>query len=141
VFLGEPRKVQISKNIAQQYEALETILFQNASSLARPAGLRPQMQVREDHRVVHVPIHDPLVPADCYARMNIASKFVQVITKDQEGAPSFWGRGRVGTLIYPDVSLEHTSTFMPSRSLLIRISQLQHKILPPMWPRNLQPDG
>jgi hypothetical protein len=48
VFLGEPRKVQISKNIAQQYEALETILFQNASSLARPAGLRPQMQVRED---------------------------------------------------------------------------------------------
>jgi hypothetical protein len=42
VFLGEPRKVQISKNIVQQYEALETILFQNASSLARPAGLRPK---------------------------------------------------------------------------------------------------
>jgi hypothetical protein len=71
VLFCEPRKIEVCKNVAQQYQPLEPILSQHMRGLARMARLCPQVQIREDQRVVRLRIHtsrcsNPLLRADEY---------------------------------------------------------------------------
>ena len=71
----EAGKVEVGKNMAQQDQPLESILLQGASGLARMARLCPEMQIGEEQRVVRWQIHTSVLPADCYARMKVASNW------------------------------------------------------------------
>ena len=76
VLLGEAGKVEIGKNVAQQNQPLETILLEHARGFARMTGLCTEVQVGKDQRVVPVQIHSPVVAAECYGLMNVASILV-----------------------------------------------------------------
>ena len=76
MFLGEAGKVEIGENIAQQNQSLEASLLEQARRLARVTGLRTQVQIREDQRVVFMQIHIPVVAAECYGLMTVASILV-----------------------------------------------------------------
>jgi hypothetical protein len=65
VVFGEPGKIEVGEDVAQQDQPLEAILLEHARRLARMTRLCTQVQVGEDQRVVHVQIHDSVLPADC----------------------------------------------------------------------------
>ena len=76
MFFGQPGKIEVGKNVAQQDQPLKPVFFKHAGRLARAARLRTQVQVREDQRVIHVQIHASVLPAECYGLINIASILV-----------------------------------------------------------------
>ena len=57
VFLGEPAKIQVGKNVAQQDEAAKPTLPQHGRSIVSAAEVRTEMQVGEDERVVERRTH------------------------------------------------------------------------------------
>lgn len=57
VIFGEAGEVQVGEDVTEQDQALEAGFLENASSLARAARVRTQVQVGEDQRVVHGRIH------------------------------------------------------------------------------------
>ena len=65
VGLGQTAKVKVGKNVAQQDQAPETVLPQHPRGLLRAADLGPQVQVREDERVIDGGTHHP----SCNKRM------------------------------------------------------------------------
>jgi hypothetical protein len=80
MFFGQAREVEIGKNVAQQNQPPKPILLEHTRRLARVAGLRAQVQVGKDQRVVPVQIHTPVVAAECYGLMNTASILVHRVT-------------------------------------------------------------
>jgi len=69
MFLGQPAEIEVGENIAQQDQASETILLQHASGLARAAGVRSQMDVGKDQRIVDGRIHTLFLARECYGTM------------------------------------------------------------------------
>ncbi len=59
VFLGEPAKIEVGKNVAQKNEPAEPALFEQVGRFLDTAALRPKMYVGEDQRIVDGRIHTP----------------------------------------------------------------------------------
>ena len=82
-------EVEVGEDIAEEDEALETILFQHAGGLAGAAGFGPQVEIRQDQRVVSGQIHGSVLAAECYGAMKRASILVQRVTG---GVTAYGGR-------------------------------------------------
>ncbi len=76
VLFGQPGKVEVGEDVAKKNQPLEAVLLEHASSFARVAGLRTQVQVREDQRVVAMQIHISVLSNECYGVMKCASILV-----------------------------------------------------------------
>ena len=81
MLFGETSKIKVSENIAQENEPPKAIFLQNTSGPMSAAGLRSQMHVREDQRVVwrpiHRHIHTQVVVESCYRKIKTAQKLGQ----------------------------------------------------------------
>jgi hypothetical protein len=77
VIFGQASEVEVGKNVAQKDQPVKSIFLQHASGFPRMAGLRTQVQIGKDQRVVHGQIHTSVVAMECYGVMNSASKSVQ----------------------------------------------------------------
>src|SRR5271170_1672241 len=77
VVLGQAREIEVGKNIAEKDQPVKEVFLQHASGFARMAGLRTEVQVGKDQRVVHGQIHSSMVAIECYGAMKVASKSVQ----------------------------------------------------------------
>jgi len=76
VFFFQACEIEVGKNVAQQDQPLKPAVLQDQRRLAGMTGLRPQVQVRKDQRVVDRQIHISVVAGDCYGVIKIASKLV-----------------------------------------------------------------
>ena len=73
---GQAGEVEVGKNVAEQDQPLKSIFLQHARGFARMTGLRTQVQVGKDQRVVAMQIHNSVVATQCYGVMKVASKLV-----------------------------------------------------------------
>src|SRR5258708_25684972 len=85
VLFGEAGEVEVGEDVAQQDQPLKAVLLQHARGFARMTGLRAQVQVGKDQRVVNLQIHGSVLTKECYGVMNCASKLVQ-----PEAAGNVW---------------------------------------------------
>jgi len=80
MIFGQPREVEIGKDVAQQNQAPEACFLKQAGSFPRMARFRAEVQVGKDQRVVGMQIHDSIVAGDCYCVINTASILVHRVT-------------------------------------------------------------
>lgn len=80
MIFGQACEVEVGKDVAQQNQAPEARLSEQASSFPRMARVRAEVQVRKDQRVVGMRIHDSIVAGDCYGVINSASILVHRVT-------------------------------------------------------------
>lgn len=59
MLFGEPAKVQVGKDVAQQDQSPEAGFLQKFQRVSRPAYLRSQMQVGNDYRIEVLFLHAP----------------------------------------------------------------------------------
>lgn len=76
VFLGQAGEVEIGEDVAQQDQPLKVVVLQHARGFARVTGVRTEVQIGKDQRVVCRQIHNPVVASQCYGVMKVASKVV-----------------------------------------------------------------
>jgi len=69
MLFGQAAEIQVSEDVAQQNQPLETIFLQHASGLASMAGVGAQMDVGKDQRIVNGRIHTLFLARKCYGLM------------------------------------------------------------------------
>ena len=76
VFFGQASEIQVGKDVAQQNQPLKAVFLQHACGFARVTGVRTEVQIGKDQRVVYRQIHSSVVTSQCYGVMKVASKLV-----------------------------------------------------------------
>src|SRR4029077_15635411 len=74
VLFGQPAEIQVGEDVAQQNQPAETVLLEHASGLARAAGVRSQMHVGKDQRIVDGRIHTLILARECYGMMKVSEQ-------------------------------------------------------------------